>query len=69
MASLEELCAQIQRAADELDAAAGMVRDLGLDPEVNIRKIGEALGHIFEIRHEIYRRRPDLAPDWFKLRE
>lgn len=68
MASLDELNAQLQRAVDLLDGAAGMIRDLGLDPQVNIRRIGEALASVFEIRQEIYHRRPDLVPEWLRPR-
>ena len=38
------------------------LRDLGLEPEKNVRRIGEALVLVSEIRNEIYNRRPDLIP-------
>lgn len=57
--SLEEL---LTSAAARLDAAASLIRDLRLNPDVNIAKIGESLVKIFQFQHEIYAIRPDLRP-------
>ena len=39
-------------AASKLDAAASLVSDLKLAPDVNIGKIGESLVNIYQIQHE-----------------
>jgi hypothetical protein len=44
-----------------LDKAAGQIRDLGLEPEKNVCKIGEAIASASDIRNEIYSRRPGLG--------
>jgi hypothetical protein len=50
------------RIATDFDASPGSVhRD-----ELNIRRVGEALGNLFEIRNEIYEERPDLMPEFLK---
>ena len=56
----------LTHAALQLDLAAGMVRDLGLAPEQNIKKIGDALAGVFEIQHQLFEIRPDLKPDFLK---
>ena len=66
MASLDDLENLLDEASRLLDKAAGQIRDLGLDPEKNVRKIGEAIVSASEIRNEIYSRRPDLIPEYFK---
>lgn len=53
---------KLSKAAQLLDAAAADLRDVGLNPRENIRKIGTMLVTVFEIQHEIYRREPSLAP-------
>lgn len=63
MASLESINEMLQVAAEKLDQAANEIRDLPLDPpKKHIGRIGEALGNIFQIQHEIFRLRPDLRP-------
>jgi len=52
----------LDRAARTLDQATHNVRDLELERARNIRKIGEALAAVFEVQHDIFRRRPDLLP-------
>ena len=67
MASLESINEKLQVAAESLDQAAKEIRDLPLDPPTkHIRAIGEALGTIFQIQHEIFRSRPDLQPNFLK---
>ncbi len=66
MASLDELEHLLKEASCLLDNAAKEVRDLGLEPEKNVRRIGEALVLVSEIRNEIYNRRPDLIPEYLK---
>ena len=68
-ASLESLEALLRVAAQNLDLSASMIRDLGLSPDKNIRKVGEALASIFEIQHEIYEIRPELKPDYLKRKK
>jgi len=67
MASLESINEKLRVAAEMLDQAASEIRDLPLDPaKKHIGGIGEALGNIFQIQHEIYRLRPELQPDFLK---
>jgi hypothetical protein len=64
--SLDSLNALLSEAAKLLDQSAGQIRDTGLNPEENIRKIAEALAEIFEVRMQIFQLRPDLTPDYLK---
>ena len=66
MASLDELENLLKEAAGLLDRAAVEIRDLGLEPEKNVRRIAEAIFLASEIRSDIYNRRPDLTPGYFK---
>lgn len=66
MASLEYLNKLLTESSESLDVAAREIRDLQLNPEQNIKVIGEILMKIFEIRLQIYKQRPDLAPDYLK---
>lgn len=67
MASLESINENLRVAAEKLDQAANEIHDLPLEPtEQHVRAIGEALGNIFQIQHEIYVLRPDLQPDYFR---
>ena len=49
-----------------MDGAAGIIRDLGFSPKSNITKIGEALVHVFEIQHQIYKIHPELQPPYLR---
>jgi hypothetical protein len=64
--SLDSLNALLSEAAKLLDQSAGQIRDTGLNPEENIRKIAEALAEIFEVRMQMFQLRPDLTPDYLK---
>lgn len=64
--SLDSLNALLSEAAKLLDQSAGQIRDTGLNPEEDIRKIAEALAEIFEVRMQIFQLRPDLTPDYLK---
>jgi len=64
--SLDSLNALLSEAAKLLDQSAGQIRDTGLNPEANVRKIAEALAEIFEVRMQIFQLRPDLTPDYLK---
>ena len=64
MATYEELEILLNEASHLLDRAAENVRDVGLDPEENVRKIGEAMVLVAEIRQQIYKQRPDLKPEY-----
>jgi len=66
MASLEQLDNLLSQAANLLDQAGSEIRDLQLNSEENLRKVGEALVNIFEIRLQIFKQRPDLTPDYLK---
>ena len=64
--SLDSLNALLSEPAKLLDQSAGQIRDTGLNPEENIRKIAEALAEIFEVQMQIFQLRPDLTPDYLK---
>ena len=66
MASLDELENLLKEASRLLDKTAAEIRDIGLEPEKNVRRIGEAIVLASEIRNEICNRRPDLIPEYFK---
>jgi len=59
--SYESLDKLLTAAASQLNDAAGLIRDLDLAPDSNIKKVGESLVNIFEIQQEIYAVRPDLC--------
>lgn len=64
--SIEDLDKRLRRSSKLLDACATAIRDLELNSEDNIRRIGEALASIFEIQNQIYELRPDLTPGYLK---
>lgn len=64
--SLDALHDLLIRASKLLDQAATMCRDLDFNPSANIRCMGDAMTRAFHITNQIYRVRPDLAPDWDK---
>jgi hypothetical protein len=66
MASWEELENLLREASNLLDKAAAEILDLGLDPERNVRRIGEAIVLAAEIRNEIYIHRQDLMPEYLR---
>jgi hypothetical protein len=66
MASLERLNQLLTEAAKLLDDAASEIRDSQLATDRNVKRIGEALASISEIRLEVYQQRPDLAPKHLK---
>jgi hypothetical protein len=66
MASLAKLNSTLRQATKLLDRAAAQIRDLGMNPKENVRKVGEALTLLFEIQNEIYTRQPSLTPKFLK---
>jgi hypothetical protein len=66
IASVDDLEKVLGEATQFLDECAAAIRDLGLDAEKNVRRVGEAIFSVSEIRSEIYKRRPDLIPENFK---
>ena len=66
MASFDELERLLRDASRMLDQAAKQIRDLGLDPDKNVRRIGEAIVLTSEIRNEVYTCRPDLMPEYLR---
>ena len=66
MASLRELNRLLTQASKLLGQAAEQIRDLNLDPEVNIRRIGEAISQIAEIEFQVYDKRPSLLPSYLR---
>ncbi len=64
MASFESLNDLLSNAAENFDRTASEIRDMPLEPaNEHIHSIGEALANIFEIQHQIYKKRPDLKPE------
>ena len=61
MTSFDELEKLVDEVTTLLDGAARQVKNLGLDPETNIRRIGEAIVLVSEIRAAVYAVRPDLT--------
>jgi hypothetical protein len=57
--TLTSINRKLAKAAELLDAASGDIRDVGLRPRENIRKIASALMEVFEVQHQIYRREPE----------
>lgn len=66
MASFEELEKLLEDASRLLDQAAKQIRDLDLEPQKNIRRIGEAVVLVSEIRSQIYRVLPELMPGYLR---
>jgi len=64
--TLTSINRKLAKAAELLDAASGDIRDVGLSPRENIRKIASALVEVFEVQHQIYRCEPALAPAYMK---
>lgn len=62
----KQIDTKIAKAAKLLDEVASMVRDADLKPRKNIRSIGAALTHIFEVQHDTWRADPSLVPKWLK---
>lgn len=51
----------LRQAVKILDDAARKIRDADLGPKRNIRRVGHALVHIFDIQEELHHERPDRA--------
>ncbi|MGD2117365.1 MAG: hypothetical protein PVG66_03335 [Chromatiales bacterium] len=62
--NLEDLNALLKEAAEKLDEAASVIRDINLDKEKNMYKVGEALTNIYEIQNEIFELCPELKPKY-----
>lgn len=60
--NLEKLDMQLTAAAEILASSTKYIKELDLRRRENIRLIGEALAHIFDILDQIYEERPDLMP-------
>lgn len=68
IASIDDLEKVLKEATHRLDNCAAAIRDLRLDPETNVRRVGEAIVLVSEIRNEIYKQRPDLMPEDLKTK-
>jgi hypothetical protein len=64
--SLERLNRQLAMSWMMLGDCSRLIRDLELNHEENIRRIGNALLLIFDILDQIYEQRPDLTPEHVK---
>ena len=64
--SIERLNRQLELSTGMLGDCSRLIRDLELNPNENIRRIGEALLLIFDIQSQIYEQRPDLTPEHAK---
>ncbi len=61
----EKLDILLGEALERLDAAAGLVRAIpGLDDTTNLRDLGRAIWHSWEVRERLYRQWPRLRPDF-----
>jgi hypothetical protein len=65
--TLDYLDHRLEKAVRILGDSAGLIRDLELGKE-NIRRTGEAIASIFEIQRVIYEQRPDLMPEFLKVK-
>jgi hypothetical protein len=67
LASLNTINQLLTVAATLIDKAATEIRDAKLEPvRENLEKMGRALAEVFEVQHEIYALRPELAPAYLK---
>ena len=64
--SLERLNRQLAMSSSMLGDCSRLIRDLELNHEENIRRIGEALVRIIDIQGQIWELRPDLTPEHAK---
>lgn len=69
MARLDEINDELTVAASLLGDAAVDIQNCGFGTEEHIRRIGDALGRVYEIQHAIYKERPDLVPAFLKKPE
>ncbi len=71
MSTFDELHKLLQSSTEDLVECARAVRDLPFEPVgSNLRKIGNALAEISELRTEIYKSKPQLKPEnWGKSLE
>lgn len=63
---LRALDTHLGNAARTLANTTDIIRKTGLRPEVNCRRIAEALASIYEVQRDIYARRPELMPDFMQ---
>jgi hypothetical protein len=68
IATIDDLEKILKEATHRLDNCGAAIRDLRLDPETNVRRVGEAIVLVSEIRNEIYKQRPDLMPEDLKTK-
>jgi hypothetical protein len=66
LATFDDLETLFKEATRLLDRAAEKMRDLNFEPEKNLRRVGEAIVAVSEIRGGVYIQRPDLMPQEFK---
>ncbi len=67
MPTLKKLERKLRKSSHLLDQCACMIRDIPLHPtKGNIRRIGIALGEIFEIKNQIYSIDKNLMPKYLK---
>lgn len=66
MDQLLSLNKNLTDASNLLGVSAENFRDVDFNKSENLKRIETALTYIFEIRHEIYKVRPDLKPDFLK---
>jgi len=65
--AIEVLDERLTEAATRLEGLTDLIRSIDLNPDENVRRIGEAIGQISLIRKDIYARRPDLLPENLRL--
>jgi hypothetical protein len=65
----KDLDKTLRHAAEALDKAAAQIRDLEINPNANVHRIGEALTLIFEIQNQLFARQPSLTPGFLKSKK
>ena len=64
--SLEELEGLLKEVGDKLNKSAYIVRQLNFEEQLNLKRIGLALGKIYDVQNEIYSVKPELRPEYLK---
>ena len=66
MASLDSIFRLLEEATAQLNEAAFQIQDLPLEPRSDhLRRVGNALSQIFEIKYHVFALQPDLTPELF----
>jgi hypothetical protein len=66
MNPLDELHEMLADCRAKLDMCVSKIKKSELDSEKNIKSIGHALAHLYDINDTIYKLRPELKPEYLK---